>query len=217
MEHILSTLARWIEAVIGHSGYAGIAFLMALESACIPLPSEVIMPFSGALTLTVIASQVPREPLNIYLVALAGAIGCAIGSAVAYAVGYKGGREFIYKYGKFILLKRHDVEKSEAWFQKRGSSAVFIARLLPVVRTFISLPAGIARMPFVPFIALSFIGSLPWCYALGLVGIKFANNLDALKKYFHGADAVIVVALAIPFVFWLRHHLKPDADPPATA
>jgi membrane protein DedA with SNARE-associated domain len=214
LEHLLSALAKWIESVIGHTGYAGIALLMALESACIPLPSEVIMPFSGALTLAVIAAEVPRAPLNIYLVALAGAIGCAIGSAAAYAVGVKGGREFIFKYGKYVLLKRHDVEKSEAWFQKRGASAVFIARLLPVVRTFISLPAGIARMPFVPFITLSFVGSLPWCYALAVVGVKFANNLDALKKYFHGADALIVLILAVPFALWLKHHLKPDPETP---
>jgi membrane protein DedA with SNARE-associated domain len=143
LEHILSAVAHWIESVIGAAGYGGIVFLMALESACIPLPSEVIMPFSGALTLTAFALSVHRDPLNLWMVALSGAIGCTVGSAAAYAVGYWGGREFVFRYGKFILLKRSDVEKSEAWFLRRGAAAVFIARLLPVVRTFISLPAGI--------------------------------------------------------------------------
>ena len=188
---------------------------MALESACIPLPSEVIMPFSGALTIAVFAASVHRAPLNLGLVALAGAVGCAIGSAAAYAVGYHGGREFIFRYGKYILLRRSDVEKSERWFARRGGAAVFIARLLPVVRTFISLPAGIARMPFGSFIALSFVGSLPWCYALAAVGVQFAYHLDDLKRYFHGADAIIVLALAIPFGLWVHHHLKPSKTPAA--
>jgi len=183
---------------------------MALESACIPLPSEVIMPFAGALTLAAFSASVHRAPLSLPMVALAGALGCAVGSAVAYAVGYYGGREFVFKYGKYILLKRSDVEKSERWFQQRGAAAVFIARLLPVVRTFISLPAGIARMPFLPFITLSFIGSLPWCYALGYVGVQFANHLDDLKRYFHGADAIVILGLAVPFAAWLYHHLKPE-------
>ncbi len=210
MEHLLSALSHWIESVIGASGYVGILLLMAIESACIPLPSEVIMPFSGALTLAAFAASVNRAPLSLPMVALSGALGCALGSSIAYIVGYYGGREFIFKYGKFILLKRSDVEKSETWFEKRGSSAVFIARLLPVVRTFISLPAGIARMRFLPFIILSFVGSLPWCYALAYVGVQFATHLEDLKRYFHGADAVIVLVLAIPFAAWLRHHLKPE-------
>src|SRR5579871_4840980 len=188
MEHLLSALSKWIESVISSGGYIGVIALMALESACIPLPSEVIMPFAGALTL---ASVAGAHMLNLHFVALAGAVGCALGSALAYIVGASGGREFVFKYGKYILLRRRDVEKSEAWFQRRGAPTVFIARLLPVVRTFISLPAGIARMPFGRFLALSFLGSVPWCYLLAWIGVKVAGNIDVLKKYFHGADAVI--------------------------
>lgn len=216
MEHILSLIGDWIKSVIAGGGYLGIILLMAIESACIPLPSEVIMPFAGALTLGTIAASVGSSPMNIHLVALSGALGCALGSALAWWVGVRGGREFIFKYGKYILLKRRDVEKSEAWFVKRGASAVFIARLLPVVRTFISLPAGIARMPFVPFIALSFLGSVPWCYFLAWVGIKFASNLDRLKPYFHRADAVIVIIVLVLAAIWLRHHLRPDVTDPTT-
>jgi membrane protein DedA with SNARE-associated domain len=207
MEHLLSALSKWIESVISSGGYIGVIALMALESACIPLPSEVIMPFAGALTLESIAGA---HILNLHLVAFSGALGCALGSAVAYFVGASGGREFVFKYGRYILLRRRDVEKSEAWFQHRGAVTVFIARLLPVVRTFISLPAGIARMPFGRFLTLSFLGSLPWCYLLAWIGIKVAGNIDVLKKYFHGADAVIGAGLLVLFGYWLWHHTRPE-------
>lgn len=210
LEHILTIIGNWIKFVISSGGYTGIALLMAIESACIPLPSEVIMPFAGALTTAAVAATMSRAPLNFHLVSLAGALGCAIGSAAAYAVGATGGREFVFKYGRYILLRRHDVEKSEAWFQRQGAAAVFLARLLPVVRTFISLPAGIAKMPFPSFLLLSFLGSVPWCYLLAYIGIQFANRLDDLKRYFHGADAVIGVALVAAFGFWLWHHLRPE-------
>jgi membrane protein DedA with SNARE-associated domain len=210
--HILSALSDWIKGVIASGGYVGIMLLMGIESACIPLPSEVIMPFAGALTTVAVAASVPRVPLNLHLVALSGALGCALGSALAYIVGAKGGREFIFKWGKYILLRRRDVEKSDVWFQKHGAAAIFFSRLLPVVRTFISLPAGIARMPFVPFITLSFLGSVPWCYLLAYVGRKLGENWDTLKTYFHGADAIIGVFLVIGFAIWLKHHLRPDPE-----
>lgn len=214
MGSILEALGNWIKSVILSGGYISVILLMALESACIPLPSEVIMPFAGALTLASIAGS--AQPMNLHLVALSGALGCALGSALAYVVGAKGGREFVFKYGKYILLRKRDVEKSEAWFQKRGAATVFIARLLPVVRTFISLPAGIARMPFVPFITLSFVGSVPWCYFLAWIGIKVGGNLNVIKKYFHGADAIIGVGLLALFGFWLWHHLHPDPSEAST-
>ncbi len=190
----------------------GIVILMAIESACIPLPSEVIMPFAGSLTLVAFAA--PRSPMNIHLVAFAGALGCALGSALAYWVGATGGREWILKYGKYILLKRRDVHMSEKWFEKSGPAAVFIARLLPVVRTFISLPAGIAKMPFSSFITLSFIGSVPWCYFLAYIGIQFASHLEELKKYFHGADLIIGLIILAGAGMWIKHHLKPDSEEP---
>jgi membrane protein DedA with SNARE-associated domain len=210
--HILAALSDWIKGVIASGGYVGIMLLMALESACIPLPSEVIMPFAGALTTVAVAASVHRLPLNLHLVALAGAVGCALGSALAYAVGAKGGREFVFRWGRYILLRRRDIEKSDVWFQKHGAAAIFFSRLLPVVRTFISLPAGIARMPFVPFLTLSFLGSVPWCYLLAYVGQKLGDNWDSLKSYFHGADAVIGVVLLIALGIWLRHHLRPDTE-----
>jgi len=208
--HLIEALGLWIQRVISIGGYPGIALLMAIESACIPLPSELIMPFAGALTTVAVAQSLHRGPLNFHLVSFAGAIGCAIGSAVAYWVGANGGREFVFRYGKYILLRRKDVDNADRWFQRQGAAAVFLARLLPVVRTFISLPAGIARMPFWPFLTLSFVGSLPWCYLLAYVGIKFADNLEALKKYFHGADLVIGILLLAGFIYWLWRHLRPE-------
>jgi membrane protein DedA with SNARE-associated domain len=212
LDKILTLIGEWIKLRIAAGGYAGVILLMALESACIPLPSEVIMPFAGALTVVAIAA--PRTPMNLHLVALCGALGCALGSAAAYFVGATGGREFVFKYGKYILLKRRDVERSEAWFQRSGPAAVFVSRLLPVVRTFISLPAGIAKMPFGRFLALSFLGSVPWCYLLAYVGAQMGTRIEELKKYFHAADAVIAVLLVIGVIVWVRHHLAPDEPSP---
>jgi membrane protein DedA with SNARE-associated domain len=210
--HLLEALSDGIKSIISSGGYAGIVLLMALESACIPLPSEVIMPFAGALTTFVFAASVHHAPLNLHLVAFAGAIGCALGSALAYFVGAKGGREFVHKYGKYILLRRRDVARSEVWFARHGATAVFFSRLLPIVRTFISLPAGIAKMPFWPFVTLSFVGSVPWCYFLAYLGQQLGERWDTLKTYFHGADAVIGGLLLAGLGLWLWHHLRSEKE-----
>lgn len=214
MSHLLSALSSWIEAFISSGGYFGIIVLMAIESACVPLPSEVIMPFAGALTLVTASSQAGHQPLNLYLVALAGAFGCLVGSVISYGVGAYGGREFIFRWGKYILLRRKDVEQAERWFSARGEITVFVARLLPVVRTFISLPAGIARMKFTRFALLSFLGSLPWCLALAWLGVLVKGHINELKSYFHGADAVIVLVFIALFIVWLKHHLQPEDSQP---
>ncbi|MDE2127241.1 MAG: DedA family protein [Armatimonadetes bacterium] len=179
---------------------------MAIESACVPLPSELIMPFAGALTVAAIAGT--HAPLNLNAVAFAGAFGCAIGSALAWAVGATGGREAALTYGKYLFVRPSDIASGERWFTRWGSSVVFVARLLPIVRTFISLPAGIVRMPFVRFIALSFLGSLPWCYLLAWLGILFARNLDALKPWFHRADALIIAAAIAGAALWYWRHSR---------
>lgn len=200
LNSLFSSLAQFVIAVISSSGYSGIALLMAIESACIPLPSEVIMPFSGYL--------VSRGRFNLGLVSLAGAIGCVIGSAVAYAVGRYGGREFILKYGKFVLISRKDVERSDRWFARYGQAVVFFSRLLPVIRTFISLPAGVARMPFGRFLVLTFLGSYPWCYALAWGGRKLGENWTALGGWFHKFDIAIAATGAITLVFLIVRHVR---------
>ena len=199
MEAILQSLGHWISGVISQFGYAGIALLMAIESACIPLPSELIMPFAGFL--------VAKGSMTLFGAGLAGAIGCVVGSLLAYVVGATGGRSFVERYGKYALVTMKDLDLAERWFQKHGNAAIFTSRLLPVVRTFISLPAGIARMPLVPFTALTFLGSLPWCLALAWLGVKFGANYDQLKKYFHGLDAVIVLVIVAGGAWFLRRRL----------
>ena len=200
--------------VIRTLGYPGIIALMAIESACIPLPSEVIMPFSGALTVAIVASAQtpPMQPFNLLFVALAGAVGCAVGSALAWWVGIIGGRPFVEKYGRYLLIRKRDIQHGDVWFARWGGWAVFISRLLPVVRTFISLPAGVSKMRFAPFIALTFIGSLPWCYFLAWIGMKLGQQWEILKTYFHKADALILAVLLILFIMWLWHHLRPKPE-----
>src|ERR1700723_2977800 len=142
-EKILALLAHFIIATISASGYLGVALLMGIESACIPLPSEIIMPFAGYL--------VHGGQLTLIGVATAGAIGCNLGSAVAYWIGAWGGRPFIEKYGRFVLLDHRDLDRAEHFFSRFGSITVFVGRLLPVIRTFIALPAGVARMSHLQF------------------------------------------------------------------
>ena len=204
IEHILLLLAAFIKAVISALGYPGIALLMGIESACIPLPSEVIMPFAGYLVYLGRFS-------SLFVVATLGAIGCNLGSVLAYEVGAYGGRPLIERFGKYILMNRHDLDVSERFFQKYGSITVFIGRLLPVVRTFIALPAGIARMPRGKFHLYTFAGSWPWCYTLAYVGLKLGERWDSdprLKQWFHRLDAVIVLVLVIGIVYFVQSHWR---------
>jgi membrane protein DedA with SNARE-associated domain len=200
IEKLLHSLAAFVIWVISTGGYGGVMLLMAIESACIPLPSEVIMPFSGYLVFT--------GRFNLFWVATAGAIGCNLGSVLAYEVGAYGGRPLIEKYGKYILLNAHDLELADKFFQRWGSTTVFIGRLLPVIRTFIALPAGIAKMPRVRFHVYTFLGSWPWCYALAYVGQKLGENWNTLGKYFHEFDAVIGAFLALGIAWFLWSHWK---------
>ncbi len=160
---------------------------MAIESACIPLPSEVIMPFSGYL--------VYAGRFHLLWVATAGAIGCNLGSVIAYEIGFYGGRPLVERYGSYILLSRGELDWADHFFARWGSPAVFIARLLPVIRTFIALPAGIARMPRLRFHVYTFVGSWPWCLMLAYIGMKLGERWETdprLKLWFHRFDAVIV-------------------------
>ena len=198
---IIAALSAFIISVISTGGYLGIALLMAIESACIPLPSEIIMPFSGYLV------YVGR--FKLLWVATVGALGCNLGSAIAYAVGYYGGRPLVEKYGSYILLSRHELDWTERFFARYGNITVFISRLLPVIRTFIALPAGVARMNQVKFHFYTFIGSWPWCLGLAYVGMKLGQRWDTdprLRLWFHRFDAVILAAILISVVVfvWTR-------------
>src|SRR5713101_6321453 len=195
---ILAVLSAKIIAVISSAGYLGIVLLMAIESACIPLPSEVIMPFSGYL--------VSQGRFSLLWVATAGAIGCNLGSELAYIVGYFGGRPLVMKFGRLIWLSEHEIDWANNFFERYGGITVFIARLLPVVRTFIALPAGIARMPKLRFHIYTFLGSWPWCLALAWLGLKLGENWRGLGKYFHQLDLVIGIALAAGIIWFVWSH-----------
>jgi membrane protein DedA with SNARE-associated domain len=200
---IITILSGFIIATILKLGYSGIVLLMAIESACIPLPSEIIMPFSGYLVST--------RQLNLWGVAVAGAVGCVLGSLVAYWVGMYGGRPFIEKYGRYILLSRHDLDIADRWFAKYGEIIVFVSRLLPAIRTFIAFPAGVARMNLPRFVIYTFAGSLPWCLALAYVGQKLGEQWDkddTLKTWFHRFDFLIGIAGALFIIWWVWRHIK---------
>ena len=197
---LVEFLGRFVIAVISQAGYPGIVLLMGIESACIPLPSEIIMPFSGYLVYT--------GRFKLAWVALAGAVGCNVGSLVAYYVGALGGRPLAEKYGRYVLVTRHDLELADRWFARYGDWAVFFARLLPVVRTFIALPAGVARMSFLRFNLYTFLGSLPWCLALAYAGLKLGERWTILRQYFHRFDTVILVLIVIAAAWFVRNRWK---------
>lgn len=202
-EKIITAVATFIIAVISAGGYAGIALLMGIESACIPLPSEIIMPFAGYL---VYAGQ-----LNLFWVATAGAIGCNLGSIPAYWLGAWGGRPAVERFGRYILLSRHDLDRTQNFFEKYGGITVLLGRLLPVVRTFIALPAGIARMNQFRFHLYTFIGSWPWCYLLAYVGMKLGNKWETdprFKEIFHRFHLGVEVVLVVAIVWFVRTHWK---------
>jgi len=205
---IIGILSTFIVATISTLGYAGVILLMAIESACIPLPSELILPFSGYL--------VSRGEMNLWWVGVAGAVGCVLGSLVAYWVGMYGGRPVIEKYGRYILLSRHDLDLADRWFSKYGEAIVFVSRLLPAIRTFIAFPAGVARMNLPRFVIYTFAGSLPWCMRLADVGQKLGEQWDkddTLKTWFHRFDFVIGIVLFLAVAWWVWRHIKHSRVP----
>ena len=205
---IIEILSAFIVATISTMGYGGVVLLMAIESACIPLPSEIIMPFSGYL--------VSKGEMNLWLVSIAGAVGCVLGSMVAYWVGMYGGRPVIEKYGRYILISHHDLDLADRWFAKYGEIIVFASRLLPAIRTFIAFPAGVARMNISRFIIYTFAGSLPWCLGLAYVGQKLGEKWDTdprLKNLFHRFDFVIGILLVLGAAWWIWRHLRHSKRP----
>jgi membrane protein DedA with SNARE-associated domain len=199
--NLITALSAFVIAVISSAGYAGILALMAIESACIPLPSEVIMPFSGYLVFT--------GRFNLFWVATVGALGCNLGSLIAYEIGAYGGRPLVERYGSYILLSRRELEMTDRFFARWGSATVFFSRLLPVVRTFIALPAGVARMPRLRFHLYTFAGSWPWCLGLAWIGMKLGESWESdprLRVWFHRLDFAIalVIALGLAWFIWSR-------------
>jgi membrane protein DedA with SNARE-associated domain len=201
LDQIISALASWIVEVISAGGYLGVVLLMAIESACIPLPSEIIMPFAGYLVST--------GRFSLAGAATMGALGCNVGSTVAYLIAAKGGRAALERWGSYVLISPREIARADQFFARYGSITVFIGRLLPVVRTFIAFPAGLARMPMMKFQIYTFLGSWPWCFALAYIGYVLGARWDsdpAFRRAFHEFDAVIVALLLAGFAWfvWTR-------------
>jgi membrane protein DedA with SNARE-associated domain len=199
VEFILGTLMGWIHATITALGYWGVVLLMAIESANVPLPSEMILPYAGYL--------VQQGQMNLHLAALAGAVGCVVGSLPCYWLGAWGGERFITRYGKWLLLDMDDLNEARAWTLRYGDLAFFICRMLPIVRTFISVPAGIMHASFWPFVIYTFLGSLIWSYFLVWVGIYFGNNLEAFKHLWHKFDVAIALVLVLGGGWYIYKHV----------
>ena len=222
VKKIFFFLGIFCVVVMSKLSYVGIAILMGIESACIPLPSELIMPYAGAMTIPEVNAELVRQysmfgvtslpDFSLFFAALAGAIGCNLGSEVAYWVGAKGGRRAIEKYGRYVLMSKHELAIADRWFEKRGDIIILIARLLPVIRTFIAFPAGVARMNRTKFHVYTFVGSLPWCWGLAWVGQKLGLELmsehSPLKHVMHRLDAVIAVVIFVAAAWFIRSRIR---------
>jgi membrane protein DedA with SNARE-associated domain len=198
LDHVISVLVSWVVEVISAAGYLGVVILMAIESACIPLPSEVIMPFAGYLV------SVGR--FSLLSAATAGALGCNIGSTLAYWFAAKGGRKAFERWGAYVLVRTAELDRADRFFARYGAITVFIGRLLPVVRTFISFPAGLTRMPMMKFQLYSFLGSWPWCFALAYIGFVLGKRWDSdptLRKVFHETDTAVVAVILAGFAWFV--------------
>ncbi len=193
-------LTEFVMRVIEDIGVVGIFFLMLVESAAIPIPSEITMPFSGFLVF--------EGKFTFLSVVLAGVLGNVVGSIILYYIGYFGGRPFLEKYGKYFLFTHHDLEVTERWFKKYGDMTVLLSRMLPAVRTFVSFVPGVARMNIFKFVGYTTIGCIPWVFALTYAGLIAGQQWDILHPYFKKADWLILAILIIGVIFFVKKHLK---------
>jgi membrane protein DedA with SNARE-associated domain len=200
LETILAPLSAFILSVISRWGYAGVVVCMTIESACIPLPSEIIMPFSGYLVTT--------GRFTLWAVALAGAVGNVLGSWIGYAMGVAGGRPLAERLSKWHIIRMDEYDRQERWLKRHGLQVAFWTRLLPIVRTFVSFPAGAARVPLGRFTLYTFLGSYVWSFALAWIGSVLGVHWESIRSVWRGFDVVVLVALLILFVLWLRSHFK---------
>lgn len=197
MTELLEGVFRVITNAIAAMGYWGIGIAMAIESANIPLPSEVILPYGGYLVST--------GRLEFYRAVLAGTIGGTIGSALSFYLGLWGGRPFLVKYGRYFGFSIKHLELADRWFERYGEATVFFTRLMPIVRTFISLPAGIAGMNFKKFLVYTFLGSLPWSLLLTYIGLKLGQNWKDIEPWFRRLDIVVALGIAVViFYLWRK-------------
>jgi len=190
--------------------WPGVVVLMAIESACIPLPSEIIMPFAG----WILIKDQSLSAAYTLVAGAYGALGCAIGSAIAYGIGIWGGRPLLERYGKYILISHHDLDMADRWFNRYGSWSIFLSRLLPVVRTFISLPAGIARMHFIKFLIYTFLGSFIWCAGLAYGGYLLGEHWEQIRTIMRPFDPFIIAIIIAFIAFYIYRHVRHSVKQP---
>ena len=193
MQSIINDVVQWATHLIGSWGLPAVFLLMLLESACIPIPSEAIMPFAGF--------AVSEGTLSFVGIVIAGVAGNLVGSWIAYAVGYYGGRPFVERWGKYVLLRPHHLETAQRWFDRYGAPVVFFGRIIPIVSTFISLPAGFGKMNFWKFTIFTVLGCLPWVALLGFIGAKLGSNGEKIRQLLHYADYLVVAAI-VAIIVW---------------
>lgn len=205
LQAIEHQIVQFLQALFQAIGWPGVVAIMALESANIPIPSEITMPLAGWMLV-----EAQGHPSWYALVAggFYGALGCTIGSVLSYAIGAFGGRPFLERYGRYVLISRHDIEVADRWFERWGEPTAFFSRLLPIVRTFISLPAGVARMPLGRFTFYTFVGSFIWCAALAWGGYQFGARWEELRALMRPFDVPIAIALLVLFGWFLKRHIQ---------
>ena len=200
MEFVLEQLSSLIISFIDETGYVGIFVLMALEGSFIPVPSEIILPFSGYLVF--------EGRFSLLMVAFVGALGNIVGTLFTYSISRYVGLSFLHKYGKYVLVTRGDIDLAQRLFEKYGAPIIFVTRLIPGIRGFIAIPAGVARMKIVPFVAYVFTGSFIYSLALTYLGVIAGKNWDTLGPYFRKFDWVVVVLLVVGVVWWIWRHVR---------
>lgn len=205
MLDFLEPFFEYIIRIVSGWGYWGVGIGMMLESACIPIPSEIVLPLGGYM------AYIGR--ISFWGAVATGVIGGLSGSIIAYIVGYYGGRPFIIKYGKYFFINKNDFEKADRWFNKHGEVTVFTSRLLPVIRTFISLPAGIARIDFKKFVVYTILGSVPWTIALTYAGLILGQNWRSVKTTLKGLDDFIIIAIVLLVIIYITKHIKTKNNP----
>lgn len=197
---MLVSLIHWIEQILTHISYGGVFLLMAVDSMNIPIPSEVILSFTGFL--------VGQQVMNVHLAVFVSALGGTLGSLISYAIAYWGGRPLIDRYGKYLLIHKHDVAIAERWVARHGEIVFFFGRFIPVVRTFISLPAGVLRARLVPFVFYSFLGTLLWSYPFVLLGMVFGERWVVIEPIMERFQWAVMGMLALGVVWYVHHHVK---------
>ena len=208
-------MQHFVTHTIGSHGYLAVFLLMAVSSACVPIPSEVVMVFGGALATVAFASAQHLQPLDFVAVSLVGVAGNLVGSWAAYVLGYAGGRPLIERWGRYLLIRPHEVDRAERWFARHGEAAVFWTRLVPVARAFISLPAGIARMSFWRFTIYTLLGVLPWCFGLAGAGYALGASWHDVVRYFTPISIVLAVVLVALLARWIVHRLRARTGVPS--